>query len=101
MRLATIGAYGFSEGRFFDALQRAGVDTFVDIRQRRGVRGSEYAFVNSTRLQNKLAEIGIRYVHELDLAPTAEIRQVQRDADASSATSKRDRSRLSPEFASA
>lgn len=101
MRLATIGAYGFSEGRFFDALRRVGVDTFVDIRQRRGVRGSEYAFVNSTRLQDKLAEIGIRYVHELDLAPTAEIRQVQRDADAASETSKRDRSRLSPEFASA
>lgn len=101
MRITTIGAYGFSEERFFDALRKAGVDTFLDIRQRRGVRGREYAFVNATRLQAKLAEQGIRYVYAPTLAPTNEIRQVQRDADASTGTAKRDRSRLSPEFSAA
>ena len=45
-RVVTIGAYGFSADRFFAALREAGVDTFLDIRQRRGVRGAEYAFAN-------------------------------------------------------
>lgn len=42
-RLLTIGVYGKSETEFFDQLSRAGVDLFRDIRQRRGVRGSQYA----------------------------------------------------------
>ena len=44
IKLFTIGVYGFSETEFFDALEEAGIDTFIDIRYRRGVRGSLYAY---------------------------------------------------------
>ncbi len=94
----TIGAFGWEEDAFFGALQEAAVDVFCDLRRRRGVRGSEYAFVNSQRLQNRLAELGIRYLHRLDLAPTVVVRQVQHAADDASKTAKRQRAALSPDF---
>lgn len=62
MKIYTIGVYGSTEQEFFNKLIENRIDTFCDIRQRRGVRGSEYAFVNSNRLQNKLAELDIKYV---------------------------------------
>jgi uncharacterized protein (DUF488 family) len=99
--LVTIGVYGFSEEAFFAALQAAGVDTFVDIRRRRGVRGSDYAFANSERLQRRLAELGIRYLHRLDLAPTAELRHRQDAADKAGKVAKRQRTMLDPTFAAA
>ncbi len=61
--IVTIGVYGRSEADFFDTLQQAHVDLFCDIRARRGVRGSEYTFANSQRLQARLAELGIAYRH--------------------------------------
>ena len=97
----TIGAYGWSEGAFFDALIAARPGVFCDIRRRRGVRGPEYAFVNSTRLQLRLAELGIAYVHRLDLAPPQEIRAVQARADARDHVAYRERSRLGEEFIAA
>jgi len=100
-KIVTVGVYGASEEAFFRALQEAGVDTFVDIRRRRGVRGSEYAYANSQRLQARLAEMGIRYVHLLELAPTEAVRQVQYAADAQTKTAKRARNALSPQFVSA
>ena len=66
----------------------SGVDTFCDLRARRGVRGREYAFANSQRLQARLAELGIRYVHRLDLAPSAATRSQQHAADAATHTRK-------------
>ena len=36
-KIVTIGAYGYDADRFFAALQGAGVDTFCDVRRRRGV----------------------------------------------------------------
>ena len=69
-KIVTIGVYGFDEARFFEALRKVKVDTFCDIRNRRGVRGSTYAFANSLRLQARLAELGIRYLYRKDLAPT-------------------------------
>lgn len=101
MKLVTIGAFGFSEEGFFQALQKAGVDTFCDVRQRRGVRGAEYAFVNSQRLQARLAEMGIRYLHVKELAPTTAVRAQQHAADKASKTAKRQRSQLSPAFVTA
>jgi uncharacterized protein (DUF488 family) len=101
MKLVTIGAFGFSEEGFFQALQEAGVDTFCDVRQRRGVRGAEYAFVNSQRLQARLAELGIRYLHVKELAPTTAVRAHQHAADKTSKTAKRQRSQLSPTFVGA
>jgi uncharacterized protein (DUF488 family) len=97
----TVGVYGWDAERFFAALQAAGVDTFCDIRDRRGVRGAEYAFANSERLQARLAEIGIRYIHRRDLAPSREVRSQQHAADAESHTARRQRAVLSPEFVAA
>lgn len=94
----TIGGYGYTEERFLSALKAAGVDTFLDVRQRRGMRGAKYAFLNSLRLQTLLSSIGISYVHALELAPTAAVRNVQKLEDQASETSKRDRLHLSPMF---
>lgn len=99
--LVTIGVYGFEEGEFFKALVDAGVDLFCDIRQRRGVRGSTYAFANSQRLQARLDELGIAYVHRKDLAPSREVRALQDAADKESKTAKRKRSALSDAFVEA
>ena len=38
------------------------------------MRGATYAFVNSLRLQARLSELGIRYLHRKDLAPTQAVR---------------------------
>ena len=59
----TIGVYGLTAEEFFNKLTQNGIDTFVDIRRRRAVRGAKFSFVNSLRLQNKLAELKINYLH--------------------------------------
>lgn len=92
--LCTIGVYGLSEEDFFQKLVTNGIDTFVDIRQRRAVRGTEYGFVNSKRLQDKLTELNIRYLHELGLAPTDAIRNLQKQADAALGVAYRKREAL-------
>lgn len=101
IQLKTIGVYGLSEEEFFGALQAAEVDTFLDIRQRRGVRGSAYAFANSQRLQARLEELGIRYLHIKELAPTLAIRHLQDEADKASKTPKRQRTALGEVFVAA
>lgn len=98
MRIVTIGAYGYSEASFFGALQAAEVDTFCDVRRRRGMRGPAYAFANSNRLQQVLQRIGIRYLHLIELAPTMPVRELQRAADRESMMSKKERRSLSPNF---
>jgi uncharacterized protein (DUF488 family) len=100
-RIVTIGAYGWNEEGFFQALVQAGVDLFCDLRARRGVRGSEYAFANSERLQARLAELGIRYLHCKELAPSPETRAAQYAVDRAAKVAKRRRSALSPAFADA
>jgi len=97
-KIVTIGVYGFDETGFFAALRQAGVDTFCDIRLRRGVRGREYAFVNSKRLQARLAELGIRYLHLKELAPSRALRDRQTAADQAARTAKRKRTELSELF---
>jgi uncharacterized protein (DUF488 family) len=97
-KFVTVGVYGFSAMAFFETLQRAGVDTFCDIRWRRGVRGSEYAFANSARLQKRLAELGIRYLHFRELAPSPELRERQAEADKAAGTTRRKRTRLGDAF---
>jgi len=98
LTLLTIGVYGFTEEGFFSALTAASVDLFCDLRRRRGLRGSEYAFANSLRLQQRLEALGIRYVHLKDLAPTEEVRSLQREADKDAALGKRQRLELSDAF---
>jgi hypothetical protein len=68
-QIVTIGVYGFDKNSFFQALLDAKIDTFCDIRLRRGMRGSTYAFVNSASPQRRLSELGLRYLHIKDLAP--------------------------------
>jgi len=100
-RIVTIGVIGFTADEFFEALQNAGVDTLCDVRRRRAVRGSAYAFANSRRLQTRLAELGIRYIHRLDLAPTESIRAAQAAADKAEGVARRQRTELSLVFVEA
>jgi uncharacterized protein (DUF488 family) len=97
--LATIGVYGFDRDSFLRALAEAQVDLVLDVRQRRGVRGSEYAWANAQRLQAALTEVGIGYSHLKELAPTTELRQRQYEADARRGEGKRSRTALSPAYA--
>ena len=101
LQVATIGAYGFDEASFFDALQSAEIDVFCDVRRRRGIRGSAYSFANSEKLQRKLAEIGIQYIHRIDLAPSQAIRSMQKQSDKEQGTTKRTRDSLSEDFITA
>jgi hypothetical protein len=94
----TIGVYGANESAFFGALQRGRVDTFCDIRWRRGLRGEEYAFANSKRLQKRLTELGIRYLHIRDVAPSPALRQAQAAADKAANLAKRKRTVLGDAF---
>jgi hypothetical protein len=96
-RLVTVGVYGFT-AEFLTALKRADVGVLVDVRQRRGVRGSEYAWANSQRLQQALADCGIGYRHLKELAPTSEIRAAQYAADDALGKRKRTRMELSEGF---
>jgi len=99
--IVTIGVYGWNEERFFQALGGAGVTTFCDLRDRRGVRGSEYAFANSARLQARLEALGIQYVPCRELGASQELRAVQDAADRAARTARRARRELSPEFVAA
>ncbi|MEZ9545330.1 MULTISPECIES: DUF488 domain-containing protein [Vibrio] len=98
MKVFTLGAYGKSESEFFNLIKTNDITSFFDVRQRRGVRGSKYKFVNSKYLQSKLTELDIKYCHIKELAPTTEIRQIQREQDLSSNTTKRERLLLSEKF---
>jgi uncharacterized protein (DUF488 family) len=97
--IATIGVYGFDRDSFLAALGGAGVDLVLDVRQRRGVRGSEYAWANARRLQGALAEAGIGYSHLKELAPTTELRELQYREDGRLGEGKRSRTALAPEYA--
>src|SRR3954447_5570102 len=96
---ATIGVYGFNGPGFIRALREGEVGIVLDVRQRRGVRGSEYAWANSKRLQAALGEAGIGYSHLPELAPTTEMRQLQYEEDARKGEGKRSRTELAPEYA--
>ena len=98
IKIVTIGVYGFDADSFFDALCKAEVDTFCDIRSRRGVRGATYAFANSKRLQARLAELDIRYIHRKDLGPTKVVREKQATVDKATKTAKRKRTELGEAF---
>ena len=97
-QLYTIGVYGSSADSFFGKLTENRIDTFCDIRRRRGVRGSEYSFANSKRLQNRLSDLKINYLHIPALSPTDDIRKIQYVHDKAAHTSQRKRDSLSDEF---
>jgi uncharacterized protein (DUF488 family) len=96
--VATIGVYGYTSEAFLDALRAAEIPLLLDVRQRRGVRGSEYSWANSKRLQAALADAGIGYEHHPELAPTTELRHLQYAEDARQGVGKRSRAELAPEY---
>jgi uncharacterized protein (DUF488 family) len=96
--IATIGVYGWTLESFLTALQAANVRVVLDVRQRRGVRGSEYAWANAVRLQAVVAGAGIEYRHRKELAPTTALRHVQYEEDARQGAGKRSRMELAPEY---
>lgn len=98
MQFFTIGAFNSTEQQFFNKLTKNRIDTFCDIRQRRGVRGSKYAFVNSNRLQEKLSVLGIQYAYVDGLAPTQEVRDVQTQIDSDNHVLKTERKQLDKTF---
>src|SRR5918995_9038 len=98
LRMVTIGAYGFDVESFLQRLRDADVGLLLDVRQRRSVRGTEYAWANSTRLQAALADAGIAYEHHLELAPTTELRRLQYAEDDRQGVGKRSRRELAAEY---
>jgi uncharacterized protein (DUF488 family) len=98
VRVATIGVYGFSLEEFLAELRAADVRLLLDVRQRRGVRGAEYAWANAKRLQAALEEAGIGYRHHPELAPTTELRKLQYAEDDRRGVGKRSRRELAPAY---
>ncbi len=98
INIFTCGVYGSSEKEFFNKLLENKIDTFCDIRRRRAVRGSEYTFVNSEKLQMKLKKIGISYFHFLEFSPSLELMNIQKEMDIKSKINRRKRESLSEEF---
>jgi uncharacterized protein (DUF488 family) len=76
LRVVTVGVYGWDLPSVLQALEGADVRVLFDVRQRRGVRGREYSWANSQRLQQALAQAGIEYRHHRELAPTTELRHL-------------------------
>jgi uncharacterized protein (DUF488 family) len=96
--IATVGVYDSSLDAFIAKLKRHHVALLVDVRQRRGVRGRDYAWANSLRLQAALEQAGIEYRHLPELAPTTELRQLQYREDDRLKVGKRSRVELSEEY---
>ena len=98
-RIATVGVYGFTAGTFLEKLTGTGVGLLLDLRQRRGVRGPDYTWANSARLQRALAAVDVGYRHVKELAPTTELRRLQYREDDRLGVGKRNRIALAPEYA--
>jgi uncharacterized protein (DUF488 family) len=97
-RIATIGVYEFDAAGFIEKLDEAGVTQLFDIRQRRGVRGPQYAWANARRLRALLTDARIAYEHHPELAPDTELRHLQYREDDRQGVGKRSRVRLAPEY---
>jgi uncharacterized protein (DUF488 family) len=96
--IATIGVYCFDAETFVATLHQAGVTLVVDVRQRRGVRGPQFTWANSLRLQALMTTNGIAYSHHRELAPTTELRHLQYREDDLGGVGKRSRELLAPEY---
>ncbi len=101
MTIYTIGVYGFDAESFIATLREARVTSVVDIRRRRGVRGSAYRFANASALAALLGSNDIRYIPQLRLSPTPDIRAIQHKWDALGRVNKSAREGLAPEFEAA
>ncbi len=96
--LVTVGVYDWDLDHFLAALAEARVRLLLDVRQRRGVRGPQYAWANARRLQAALAGAGVGYRHVPELAPTTELRHLQYAEDDRQGVGKRSRVMLAPEY---
>jgi uncharacterized protein (DUF488 family) len=96
--VATIGVYESSRDDFLSKLHHHRVVMIVDVRQRRGVRGPQYAWANSLRLQDALREAKVAYQHRPELAPTTELRHLQYREDDRAGVGKRSRVELAKEY---
>ncbi|WP_067474891.1 DUF488 domain-containing protein [Actinomadura hibisca] len=96
--MVTIGVYGFAADAFLEKLADGDVGLLLDLRQRRGVRGPDYSWANSARLQRALAEADVGYRHVKELAPTTELRQLQYREDDRLGVGKRNRVALAPAY---
>lgn len=96
--IMTIGVYDFDITAFLERLHDANVRLVLDVRQRRGVRGTEYAWANSLRLQAALAQTQIEHRHHRELAPTTELRQLQYAEDHRQGVGKRSRRELAADY---
>ena len=97
-RAVTIGVYQWDLAAFLQAVAAADVRLLLDVRQRRGVRGSQYAWANAVRLQTALAAVAVRYRHHPELVPTTELRHLQYAEDARLGVGKRSRVKLAPAY---
>lgn len=97
-RIATIGVYEFDAESFIETLDTAGVTKLIDIRQRRGVRGTQYAWANANRLKGLLSVAQISYEHHPELASDTELRHLQYQEDDREGVGKRSRVRLAPKY---
>jgi uncharacterized protein (DUF488 family) len=97
-RIATIGVYDWYLEHFLGALEEHSVTQLLDVRQRRGVRGREYAWANAQRLQAALAQAHVEYRHHPELAPTTELRHLQYEEDDRLGVGKRSRVELAPAY---
>jgi uncharacterized protein (DUF488 family) len=93
-----VGVYQSGLDDFLDKLERDRVALVVDVRQRRGVRGREYAWANLLRLQAALKQAGIEYRHVRELASTTELRHLQYREDERLKVGKRSRVELAEEY---
>ena len=62
------------------------------------MRGPEFAWANSQRLQAALAEAEVGYRHHPELAPTTELRRLQYREDDRLGVGKRSQSELAPAY---
>jgi uncharacterized protein (DUF488 family) len=98
--IATVGVYDSSLDQFISKLRGRRIALVVDVRQRRGVRGPQYAWANSLRLQAALKQAGISYQHRPELAPTTELRHLQYREDDRLGVGKRSRVELAEDYRS-
>ena len=95
--LCTIGVYGFS-AEPSSARSRGRRPRLLDVRQRRGVRGREYAWANAARLQAALAEAEIDYRHLRSSRRPPSCASSSTREDERAGVGKRSREELAPEY---
>jgi uncharacterized protein (DUF488 family) len=93
-----VGVYGHNEESFLAALRAAHIETVIDIRRFRGLRGPKYRWANSSALQSLLKSAGLQYLHAIELSPTKELRAIQKLSDVRDGVSKAMRSELNTAF---